>query len=107
MPEKETPYQLTGGRSNCELDGTLKGGNCEEQAGVKVDGLLLCGRHARMLEAQDRVDLLSGIIACSNLCLGNVVLRRDANLMLLLRATRAGAEEELNVVRRRMQRLAT
>ena len=36
------------------------GGYCEEQAEVRLDGLLLCEQHAHLLEVQDKADLLRG-----------------------------------------------
>jgi hypothetical protein len=79
----------------CEFDHTLKGECCEKRGEVKRDGLLLCESHARRLEAQERVDLLRGIVSCLELCLSNLAVRRDTNLVGLLRARRAGAAREL------------
>jgi hypothetical protein len=81
----------------CELDHTLKGEYCEKRGEVRLDGLLLCKRHARRLEAQERVDLLRGIVSCLELCLRNITLRRDKNLVDLLRARRASAARELEL----------
>ena len=62
---------------------------------VRLEGLLLCDSHARRLEAQERIDLLRGIVSCLELCLSNITLRRDTTLVGLLRAERAGAAREL------------
>ena len=58
---------------------------------MMLDGLLVCERHAHQLEAQNKIDLLRGIISCLDLCLSNLALRRDTNLVGLLRAERADA----------------
>jgi hypothetical protein len=81
----------------CEFDHTLKGGYCEKRGETRLDGLLLCESHARQLEAQERVDLLRGIVSCLELCLRNITLRRDKNLVGLLRARRASAARELEL----------
>ena len=77
------------GQPRCEFDHTLKGECCEKRGELRLDGLLLCESHACQLEVQERVDLLRGIISCLELCLSNLALRRDKNLVGLLRAERA------------------
>jgi hypothetical protein len=90
----------------CEFDHTLKGGYCKEKGKVRLDGLLLCERHAHQLEAQDRIDLLRGIISCLELCLSNLALRRDTNLVGLLRTRRAGAAAELDLAYQELRQAA-
>ena len=90
----------------CEVDHTLGGGYCEEQGEVRLEGLLLCERHARLLEAQDRIDLLRGIISCLKLCLSNLAVRRDTTLVHLLRAQRAGAARELELAYQELRQAA-
>jgi hypothetical protein len=90
----------------CEFDHTLKGGCCEKRGEVRLDGLLLCERHARQLEAQERIDLLRGIVSCLELCLRNITLRRDRNLVGLLRAERAGAARELELAHQELRQAA-
>src|SRR5215218_3120053 len=46
----------------CEVKKTLRGGYCELPGKVRLAGLLVCERHARQLEAQDRRALLEGIV---------------------------------------------
>jgi len=89
------PTQRARSQPLCEFEHTLKGGYCEQKGKVRLDGLLLCENHARQLEAQDKIALLQGIISCLELCLSNITLRRDKNLVGLLRAERAGAAREL------------
>jgi hypothetical protein len=91
------PTQRARNQPLCEFDHTLKGGYCEEKGKVRLDELLLSESHARQLEAQDKIDLLQGIISCLELCLSNIALRRDTTLMGLLRAQRAGAARELEL----------
>jgi hypothetical protein len=91
---------------HCEFDRTLKGGCCAKQGEVRLEGLLLCESHARRLEAQERIDLLRGIVSCLELCLSNLALRRDKNLVGLLRAERAGAARELELAHQELRQAA-
>jgi hypothetical protein len=106
MSGRRILYQPAKDQPNCEVEGTLKGGHCEERAEVMLDGLLLCERHAHQLEAQDKVDLLRGIISCLDLCLSNLALRRDTNLVQLLRAKRAAAAAEMKPAYEELRRAA-
>jgi hypothetical protein len=90
----------------CEFDHTLKGECCQNRGVVRRDGLLLCERHARQLETQEGIDLLRGIISCLELCLRNIALRRDKNLVALLRAERAGAARELELAYQELRQTA-
>ena len=58
-------------------------------------GLGLCERHARLLEAQDRTDLLEGSVSSLGLCLRSIHLRKNKDLSILLRVQRAQATREL------------
>jgi hypothetical protein len=73
---------------------------------VRLSGLLLCTTHARQLEAQDQIDLLRGIISSLELCLSNITLRRDTNLVQLLRAEKANAASELELAYEELRRAA-
>ena len=90
----------------CEFEATLKGEYCEQIGEVRLDGLLLCNRHARQLESQDKIALLQGIISCLELCLRNITLRRDTTLVGLLRAERAGAARELELAYQELRQAA-
>jgi hypothetical protein len=90
----------------CEFDHTLKGECCEKRGEVRWDDLLLCESHAAQLEAQERVDLLRGIVSCLELCLSNLAVRRDTILVGLLRARRAGAARELELAYQELGRAA-
>ena len=97
MPnEEKIPEHLTIVHSRCAVGESLEGGHCELLGEAEFKGLLLCRSHARQFEAQDRIDLLKGIIYCLDLCLMNLRLRRDKNLIGLLRAQRAQAIQELD-----------
>src|ERR687898_934655 len=79
----------------CEMGETLQGGYCELSGKIGFKGLVLCERHARMLEAQDRRALLEGIISSLGLCLRSIPLRKNKDLSMLLRAQHAQATREL------------
>ncbi len=96
MPDEKVTNQPVMAHPRCEVGETLEGGYCELAGEVAFDGLLLCGRHARQLEAQDRIDLLRGISSSIELCLSSIPLRRDTSLVLLLRSKRAQAIRELD-----------
>ena len=98
--------QLATWQYRCEFDHTLKGQFCEKRGELRLDDLLLCERHACQLEAQERVDLLRGIISCLELCLSNLALRRDTNLVGHLRAERAGAARDLELACQELRQAA-
>jgi hypothetical protein len=81
--------------SRCEVCKTLQGGGCELIGEVVFKDLLLCERHAKQIEAQDRVALLEGIVSSLGLCLRSIPLRKNKQLSILLRAQRAQATREL------------
>ena len=99
-------YRGFQGEPRCEFDHTLKGECCDKGGKVRPDGLLLCESHARQLETQERIDLLRGIVSCLELCLSNLALRRDKNLVGLLRAQRAGAAWELEFAYQELRQAA-
>ena len=103
MPEENTKNKLAIVHLRCEVSKTLKGGHCDLAGEVEFGDVLLCGRHARQLEAQDRVDLLRGIVSCLDLSLRSIPLRRDRNLTLLLWTQRAQATRELNRAHEELQ----
>jgi hypothetical protein len=106
MSGRRILYQHAKDQLSCEFEGTLTGGHCEERGEVRLDGLLLCERHAEQLEAQDKIDLLRGIISCLDLCLSNLALRRDTNLVRHLRAERAAAAAEMEPAYEALRRAA-
>jgi hypothetical protein len=61
---------LTIAYPRCDVAETLQGGGyCELSGKIGFKGLVLCERHAKVLEAQDRTDLLEGIVSSLGLCL--------------------------------------
>jgi hypothetical protein len=106
VPDVKVTNRATTAHPRCEVGETLQGGYCELAGEAKFEGLLLCEWHARQHEAYDRIDLLRGIVSSLELCLRNVLLRRDANLVRLLRFRRTWATQELQRAREDL-RLAT
>jgi hypothetical protein len=79
----------------CEVAETLQGGYCERSGKVGFAGLVLCERHARLLEAQDRIALLEGIASSLELCLRSIPLRKNKDLSMVVQSQRAQAAREL------------
>jgi hypothetical protein len=90
----------------CEVSETLQGGCCERSGQVGFKGLLLCERHARLLVAQDRTDLLEGIVSSLELCSRSIPLRKNKDLSILLRVQRAQATRELDHALEELRRAA-
>ena len=86
---------LTIAYPRCEVAETLRGGYCERSGKIGFKGLVLCEQHARLLEDQDRIALLEGIVSCLGLCLSSIPLRKNRDLSMLVRARRAQATREL------------
>src|SRR5918998_2150322 len=86
---------LTIAYPRCEVEKTLRGGYCELSGKIGFGALVVCERHARVLEAQDRRALLEGIVSSLGLCLSNITLRKNKDLSILLRAQQAQANREL------------
>jgi hypothetical protein len=89
----------------CQVAETLQGGYCELSGKVGFAGLLLCERHARQLEAQDRMALLEGIVSCLELCLRSIPLRKNKDLSMLVLTQRAQAARELAEARENLRDL--
>jgi hypothetical protein len=88
----------------CRVGETLRGGYCECSGKIGVKGLVLCERHARLLEAQDRTDLLEGIVSSLRLCLRSIPLRKNKDHSMVVRAQRAQATRELANAREDLRR---
>jgi hypothetical protein len=86
---------LTIAYPRCEVGETLQGGYCELSGKIGFKGLVLCEQHARLLEAQDRIGLLEGIVSSLGLCLRSIPLRKNRDLSMVVRAQRAQASQEL------------
>ena len=96
MSDEQVTNRATIAHPSCEVGETLEGGHCELPGEAEFEGLLLCEWHARQSEAQDRIDLLQGIISSLDLSLSNVLLWKDTNLVRLLRFWRTQAAQELH-----------
>src|SRR5918997_5617186 len=95
---------LTIAYPRCEVEKTLQGGYCELSGKIGFKGLVLCERHARLLEAQDRMALLEGIVSSLDLCLRSIPLRKNKDLSMLVRAQHAQAARELAHAREDLRR---
>src|ERR671912_2460590 len=95
---------LTIAYPRCEVGETLQGGYCELSGKIGFKGLLLCERHARQLEAQDRMALLEGIVSCLGLCLSSIPLRKNKDLSMVVQSQRAQATRQLAHAREDLRR---
>ena len=86
---------LTIAYPRCEVAETLRGGYCERSGKIGFKGLVLCEQHARLLEDQDRIALLEGIVSSLGLCLRSIPLRKNRDLSMVVRARRAQATRKL------------
>ena len=86
---------LTIAYPRCEVGETLRGGYCKLSGKVGFKGLVLCERHARVLEAQDRMALLEGIVSSLGLCLSSIPLRKNKDLSMVVQSQRAQAARQL------------
>ena len=86
---------LTIAYPRCEVGETLQGGYCELSGKIGFKGLVLCEQHARLLEAQDRMALLEGIVLSLGLCLSSIPLRKNKDLSMVVQSQRAQAAREL------------
>jgi hypothetical protein len=104
VPDENANSPPSAAYPRCEVCETLKGGYCEFAGEVEFKGVLLCVWHARQFEAQDRVDLLTGILSCLDLSLSNIPLHKDKNLTLLVQEQRAQANREHAYAHHHLQR---
>ena len=95
---------LTIAYPRCEVGETLRGGYCELSGKIGFKGLVLCEQHSRLLEAQDRIGLLEGIVSSLDLCLRSIPLRKHKDLSILVRVQRAQATRELAHAREDLRR---
>jgi|SRR3954447_20826892 len=105
VPDSDKPNGLlTIAYPRCEVEKTLRGGYCELPGKIGFEGLVLCERHAGVLEAQDRRALLKGIVSPLDLCLRSILLRKNKDLSMLVRAQHAQATRELAHAREDLKR---
>jgi hypothetical protein len=63
MFDERIHYQGGEGQYRCEFERTLKGDYCGQRGQARLDGLLLCNRHARQLRLEERVAYCRAILA--------------------------------------------
>src|ERR671911_2901917 len=95
---------LTIAYPRCEVGESLQGGYCERSGKIGFKGLVLCEQHARLLEAQDRMALLEGIVLSLGLCLSSIPLRKNKDLSMVVQSQRAQATRELAHARENLRR---
>jgi len=83
MPDDIAKKKLAIVNLRCEIARTLKGGDCQRAGEVEFGDVLLCRRHAKQLEAHDRVGLLVGMVSSLELSLRSIPLRKDRELACL------------------------
>lgn len=106
MPDDLAKKKLALVYLRCEITKTLKGGDCKLLGEVEFGDVFLCRRHARLLEAHDRVSLLVGIVSSLELSLRSILLYKDRReLALFLRAQLAQAKRELALAREDLKQL--
>lgn len=98
-------HQPGAAQHGCQFEQTLKGEPCEHPEEVSFGGLLLCERHAWQLKAQERTVLWRGIASSLEVCLRNVNLWRDADLVRRLQAEQARATAEFELAQEELQRI--
>jgi hypothetical protein len=77
-------HQHVLGNPYCEFEGTLKGEYCGQMGEVRLDGLLLCERHARQFLLQERVACWRAILAHIELWSGEARTRGRGDVVRLL-----------------------
>src|SRR5215216_856606 len=97
-------YQHGRGQSRCEFEGTLKGEYCEERAEARLDGLLLCSRHARQVRLEERVAYWRAILAHIDLWSGSARTRGREDVVRLLGIERGRVSAALGRVLGDLQR---
>jgi len=86
MSDRRIYYQHTRNQSSCEVEGTLEGEHCEERAEVRLDGLLLCERHAAQLRLEEQVSCWEAILLHIDLWAGAALGRGREDVVMLLEA---------------------
>jgi hypothetical protein len=98
------PTQHTNSRPGCEVEGTLTGGICEERAEVRLDGLLLCERHAGQLRLQEQVACWEAIVLHLDLWARAARGRGQDAIVRLLEIERGRAASVLGRARQDLER---
>jgi hypothetical protein len=97
-------YQHTKTQPSCEVEDTLKGGHCEKRAEVRLDGLLLCERHAAQLRLEELADSWAAILLHVELWSGAARSRGREDVVRLLEVERERAASALGRVLEDLER---
>jgi hypothetical protein len=89
------PHQDGEGQYWCEFERTLKGEYCTQNGEVRLDGLMLCNRHAGILRLEERMAYWQAMVAHVELWSGEARSRGRADVVSLLEIERARASAAL------------
>ncbi len=104
MQDRSNSNQALARSSRCQVEWTLLNVHCESFGSIFYgDLLLVCDRHYRLFEIQDRMMLLSGLVSTLDLCLESLPLRRDPDTLRHLKLQRAEKVRELATARQDLQ----
>jgi hypothetical protein len=94
MADGYIQHRGTRSEARCEFDRTLKGEYCPENGEVKLDGSMLCNRHADRLRLEERVTYWRAMLAHVELWSGEArsTGRKDLVRLLEIEGARASAE---------------
>ena len=94
MADGYIQHRGTRSEARCEFDRTLKGEYCPENGEVKLDGSMLCNRHADRLRLEERVTYWQAMLAHVELWSGEArsAGRKDLVRLLEIEGARASAE---------------
>jgi len=94
MADGYIQHRGTRSEARCEFDRTLKGEYCPENGEVKLDGSMLCNRHADRLRLEERVTYWRAMLAHVELWSGEArsAGRKDLVRLLEIEGARASAE---------------
>jgi hypothetical protein len=88
----------------CEIVETLKGGYCEKRGEVRLDGLLLCERHASRLRLEEQVACLRAILLHIELWSRAARSRGKEDIVRLLEVERERADAAQARARKELER---
>jgi hypothetical protein len=95
MGDGHIQYRGTKSEARCEFERTLKGEYCPENGEVKLDGSMLCNRHADRLRVEERVTYWRAMLAHVELWSGEARSTGRKDLVRLLEIEGARASVEL------------
>jgi hypothetical protein len=107
MREHKAQRHTSENRTPCEINHLLGGASCVEAAKEKVDGLVLCERHALEAKLEGQIECWGGMLFHIDLWSREARRRERPDIVELLQDQRKQATsaierayEELNVLRR-------